>query len=199
MILDDLKKGNNYLGKDNESIEEENMYIFNFNEETYQYNNLFDEINYHRKKSEYIDNILKKATEFEQEWKYMAYQKKVQICSETDKLFNDGASYWNSGDYDKAIRYATKALKIKPDNDDAIAMLGAYYKREEDYDIAIGLYKIAIKLTPIPDNKSRYYVNIGNIYFELGERSQGVSCYQEAANLGHTGVQEWLMKNGFSW
>ena len=193
-----MKKNNNSLNsRDRKNEFDENMYIFNFDYESYQYNNMFDEVNLNRKKSEYIYNIQQKADEFKNEWQFITYQEKVQICSETDRIYNMWLPYWNARDYDNAIKYAIKALKIKPDNDNAISMLANYYKNKDEDDIAIGLYKIAIGLTPVPNDKSRYYVNLGNIYFELGNQQQGISCYKNAASFGHAEAKRWLIQKGY--
>ncbi len=65
---------------------------------------------------------------FQEKWSTMTLTEKQQIAHETDRLNNIGAHYYNEDNFDDAIKYFKKALKVMPTNNDALKNLIICYK-----------------------------------------------------------------------
>ncbi len=94
--------------------------------------------------------------------------------------YNMGNSYYNKGEYDRAIEAYQQAIKLNPKDNMAYNNMGINYDKKGDYDRAIEAYQQAIKLNPKDD--SAYY-NMGNSYAKKGEYDRAIEAYQQAIKL----------------
>ncbi len=121
----------------------------------------------------------------------------IQIDPEYSEAYNNlGLAYRSNGDYDRAIEYYQKALKIDlkqlgPDHPDvAIGYnnIGLVYKRKGDYDRAIKYYKKALKidLKQLGSNHPRVaikYNNLGRAYAGNGDYDRAIKYYRKALKI----------------
>ena len=103
----------------------------------------------------------------------MSLQEKMHLASETDRIFNIGARYWNGGDQTTALRYFADALRLFPINTDVIGIYGDYYEYS-DYDLSMKFYELAIKLN---STRKKDYYQLANFYKWKGEYDKANKCY----------------------
>ncbi|CAF0987490.1 unnamed protein product [Adineta steineri] len=100
------------------------------------------------------------------------------------------------GDYEKAIWYYEKALKIRqktlPSNHPLLATpysnIGSVYKRMGEYSKALSFYEktLEIREKTFPSNHSLLatsYGNIGSVYDKMGEYSKALSSHEKALEV----------------
>jgi protein O-GlcNAc transferase len=83
-------------------------------------------------------------------------------------------------DYDSAIKYIKRALKLNPDNAEAYTNMGNAYKNKGQLDKAITSYEEAIKLKP---HLAMAHNNLGSALQEQNLLDEAVTCYQKALKL----------------
>jgi tetratricopeptide (TPR) repeat protein len=88
-----------------------------------------------------------------------------------------GASYKNTGEYDKSISAFEKAIEIKPKYANAYFNLASLFDETCDYDKAISAYKKVISIKP--EYADAYY-NMGITYRKNGEFDKSIAAYQKA-------------------
>lgn len=72
--------------------------------------------------------------EFTHKWNTnMPMQEKMQIAMQSDMINNKGANAYNQGDIQMAISYFEQALKLMPNNDDALKNLRICYSKTGSY------------------------------------------------------------------
>ena len=110
---------------------------------------------------------------------------------------NIGMAYDSKGDYDRAMEYYQKALKITlkklgPEHPKvAIGYnnIGSTYKHKGDYDRAMEYYQKALKITlkklgPEHPKVAIRYNNIGSTYKHKGDHDRAMEYYQKALKIG---------------
>ena len=95
-------------------------------------------------------------------------------------------------DYNEAIHFLTKAIKIKPGYSDAHYNLGFAYAEAEDFPKAIEHYEKALKLKP---DYAFCYNDCSTLYWQLGKKEKSNQYRKKAAELGNFYAIEWLKKN----
>jgi len=95
-------------------------------------------------------------------------------------------------DYNEAIHFLTKAIKIKPENPEAHYNLGFAYAEAEDFPKAIEHYEKALKLKP---DYAFCYNDCSSLYWQLGKKEKSNQYRKKAAELGNFYAIEWLKKN----
>ncbi|SUZ85785.1 uncharacterized protein METZ01_LOCUS38639 [marine metagenome] len=95
-------------------------------------------------------------------------------------------------DYNEAIHFLTKAIKIKPENPEAHYNLGFAYAEAEDFPKAIEHYEKALKLKP---DYAFCYNDCSTLYWQLGKKEKSNQYRKKAAELGNFYAIEWLKKN----
>ena len=96
---------------------------------------------------------------------------------EVGKKGNDLKGQQQVTQYQKALRYFAKAIKINPKYSDAYALQGLYYFKLKDYDKAMTAYHLAIKNNA---NSPNAYNNMGIIYFQRGDVKNAERVYKLA-------------------
>jgi tetratricopeptide (TPR) repeat protein len=89
-------------------------------------------------------------------------------------------AYGKKGEYDKAIKDCTQAIRLKPDYAYAFNNRGLAYRKKGETNKAIKDLSEAIRLKP--DDALAYY-NRGLAYEERGETNKAIKDYTEAIRL----------------
>ena len=104
---------------------------------------------------------------------------KQNNSASSNDLLEEGKTYYNNGEYDKAIEIFKKAVELNPDNELNWHWLGPSYNKNGQYQEAINSLLKAVELNP--DD----YLNwnwLGSSYNQNGQ-------YQEAINSGLKATQ----------
>ena len=111
-------------------------------------------------------------------------------------LFNLGSALDDFGEYDRAIEFYERSLKITlavlgenhPDTATSYNNLGSAYDRKGEYDRAIEFYErdLKIKLATLGENHpytATSYNNLGNAYRSKGEYDRAIEFYEKALQI----------------
>jgi len=124
-------------------------------------------------------------------------KKALQIDPGYSEAFNNlGLAYRSKGDYDRAIKFYQKALKIDlkqlghdhPNVATRYNNMGVAFSRKREYDKAIEYYQKALKIDlkqPGPDHPrvAIGYNNIGLAYKRKGNYDKALEYYQKALKI----------------
>ena len=119
------------------------------------------------------ERVKRDADAFLKRFSLMGLPEKMRLASETDRIFNIGARYWNDDNRTVALRYFADALRIFPINTDVIGIYGDYYEYS-DYDLSMKFYELAIKLN---SSRKKDYYQLANFYKWKGEYDKANRCY----------------------
>jgi tetratricopeptide (TPR) repeat protein len=129
---------------------------------------------------------------FDWQDEYAIYTNTFNYNPKSIKVLNNlGGLYYKRGDYDKAIIFHKKALKINPYEHKTIFNIGYDYEAMGMPDEALMQYKKCIQYMP---NYAKAYFNSGNIYAERKEYDKAIAAYQHAAQYDefHIGARNNL-------
>lgn len=103
------------------------------------------------------------------------------LNSPTDKLtaaenYNNGYLAFQTGNYNKAIRYYRKAIQFDPKYTDAYDNCGLSYRRLNKLDSAAYFYKESIKINP---KALIAHANLAIVYSEQGKLEEAIKEYEE--------------------
>ena len=121
----------------------------------------------------------------------------IQIDPEYSEAYNNlGLAYRSNGDYDRAIEYYQKALKIDlkqlgPDHPNVATRynnLGVAFDNKGDHDRAIEYYQKSLKigmkqLGPDHPDVAIGYNNIGLVYKRKGDYDRAIKYYKKALKI----------------
>lgn len=93
------------------------------------------------------------------------------------RLFEQGKTWYETGQYDKAVDVFAQAIELAPDGS-LYAWLGRAYQANNQPDQALATLEQAVPLLP-PDNVNLYHF-VGNTYRFLGKTEQAIDLYQQA-------------------
>ena len=93
---------------------------------------------------------------------------------------NRGIHYFGIGEFDKAIEYFNKAIRLDPEFAIAYYNRGYAYNEKGDYDRAIGDYNKAVVLKP---DHALIYLSRGSVYHNIGNYEQAVEDYDNTVRL----------------
>lgn len=94
--------------------------------------------------------------------------------------FNNGTSYYKSGELQKAIDAFKASLEFKPDNDKAFYNLGKIYYEMGQKDLALSYYSDAVAIN---ENDSISLLGIGLIYYERAKYPEALEYYNRAIEV----------------
>lgn len=97
-----------------------------------------------------------------------------------DAYINRGNTYYDKGEYDRAIENCDKAIELNPKDPDAYNNRGITYDNKGEYDHAIEDYDKAIELDP---KDPEAYINRGNAYYNKGEYDCAIEDCDKAIEL----------------
>ncbi|MBQ7450425.1 tetratricopeptide repeat protein [bacterium] len=112
-----------------------------------------------------IDNALRgaKREKLEENIKY------AEESNDADSYLQVAASYYDMGEYSKALDAYKKALELNPDNYRIYWGLSLCYARAKQYDYALTYGKHALKRAQTNEQKGECYHIIGAIYMDMGK------------------------------
>ena len=114
----------------------------------------------------------------------------ITVPDSQDHVFynNLGIDYGEKGEYDLAIKYFTKAIKLKPDYALAYNNRGAVYRSKGEHDLAIEDCNEAIRLK---HDYAEPYSNRGAAYRNKGDYDRAIKDYDMAIRLKHDFVEAY--------
>ena len=101
----------------------------------------------------------------------------------SDRSFQEGQSYIDNGNYDKAIEIFNQVLKLKPDSYNAYIKLGLIYYKTKDYNKAEENLKKALGYKIDSSNKAIAYSGLTAIYFERRDYPKVIENGNKAIEL----------------
>ncbi len=130
---------------------------------------------------------------------------------ETERNFQKGVAYVESGQYDKAIESFRKIIEIKPAYAEAYNNLGVVYHKLKLYDTAIDSYREAIKIKPdfadahlniglacgMQEQQGliAYYIHkAGLLYLKQGNREGALNAYKNLKLAGNKEMERSLYR-----
>ena len=93
---------------------------------------------------------------------------------------NAGISYYNDGDYDKAILHFNMVIASEPEPGEAYNNLGLAYNAKGENEKAIAEFNQAIQRMP---NPATPYSNRGGVYLSMGNHDQAIADFDKAIEL----------------
>lgn len=111
----------------------------------------------------------------------------------TEKSIARANTYMQEGNYEDAITYYTRALKVNPKDSIAYNNRGLAWWKKGDYDNAIADFTKAVEI----DLKfADAYKNRGNAYYDKGDYDRTCSDFQKSCELGFCKRLNWAIKEG---
>ena len=101
-----------------------------------------------------------------------------------------GSAYRRKGQYDRAIKDYTEAIRLRPDNAFAFRLRGDAYSLNSQHDQAIKDYTEAIRLKP---DDAFAFNNRGSAYRQKGQYDRAIKDYTEVIRLKPDDA--WAYKN----
>ena len=95
-------------------------------------------------------------------------------------LVNLGSVYFNKGNYALSEQYYLKALKIRPNYDDALYGLGKTYLAMGKIPEAVSRIEAAIRISP---NRPRYHFDLAETFEKSGDFKKASKAYKEVIRL----------------
>jgi predicted O-linked N-acetylglucosamine transferase (SPINDLY family) len=105
------------------------------------------------------------------------------------KALNEGFESYQRGDINQAEDVCKNILKKKPNNADALHLLGMIYSQRSDYDLAIKYIQRALGIDP---SFAEALNNLGNIFQKMNRFDEAISSYQKAVKLNPNLDQTYL-------
>jgi tetratricopeptide (TPR) repeat protein len=100
----------------------------------------------------------------------------------TDKWMARANTYMQQGNYEDAITYYTKALKVNPKDAIAYNNRGLAWGKKGDYDNAIADFTKSVEIDP---QFADAYKNRGIVYYNKGDYNRTCSDFQKSCELGY--------------
>ena len=100
----------------------------------------------------------------------------------TDKWIARANTYMQQGNYEDAITYYTKVLKVNPKDAISYNNRGLAWGKKGDYDNAIADFTKAVEIDP---QFADAYKNRGIVYYNKGDYNRTCSDFQKSCELGY--------------
>ena len=100
-----------------------------------------------------------------------------QEPADVEQIYQAGVSYYESGDYEKAIEAYKRAIQLNPGSMDFYYHLGMAFSSLGRYKEAVQAYSSAIRLRP--EYAAAYY-NLGHAYSNLKQYEKAIRAFQRA-------------------
>lgn len=97
----------------------------------------------------------------------------IQFC-------NLGVAWYEQGDYEKAVEYSKRAIRLNPKYAVAYNNLGVAYAKQGNLDKAIGCYKKATSINP---DYATAFNNIGVAFYKLGYFEKAIKYFEKAIEV----------------
>ncbi|MBC7101588.1 tetratricopeptide repeat protein [Methanothermobacter sp. KEPCO-1] len=124
------------------------------------------------------------------------YEKAINVyrllISKTEKdLFNIGFCFTQNKEYQKALKYYDKALKINPEYAEAWNNKGIILKELKKYKKALKCYNKALEINP---ELIEAWNNKGTTLQELGKYEEALECYNKALEINQKSIETLTYK-----
>ena len=106
----------------------------------------------------------------------------------SNDLLEEGKTYYNNEEYDKAIEIFKKVVELYPNDNDNYYWLGRSYYQNEQYEEAINSLLKAIQLVP---NSPEYWAMLGISYGINGQIEEAIKSLLKAAELNPDDSSNW--------
>lgn len=100
-----------------------------------------------------------------------------------------GASYYNRGEYEKAIVAYKRAIEINPDSTEVYFHLGMAYSSLGKYKEAVEAYTRAVRIKP--DYAAAHY-NLGHAYSNLNRHDKAIKAFRQSIQYDPDNVEAYL-------
>lgn len=107
----------------------------------------------------------------------------------SNDLLEEGKTYCNNEEYDKAIEIFKKAVEINPNDDESCRWLGNSYLKNNQIEEAI---KYHLKATELNPNKCDNWSMLGNSYRINGQIEEAIKYYLKATELNPDDSRNWF-------
>ena len=94
--------------------------------------------------------------------------------------FDLALAYQQKGDAAKIISYLKRAIKLKPNDYEALNLLGHYYNTQKKLDLALSAFEKAIKLNPM---LAEGYYNLGVVLMQKGRNDEALANYKKSMKI----------------
>ncbi|WP_456392228.1 tetratricopeptide repeat protein [Persephonella sp.] len=146
-----------------------------------------------------IDRLIAQAWEYYEKGRYLKMKELSQTILEKSKeagypkgiaegYYYLGVAYYSIGDRAKALEYANRALEFTDRYKNyrwrtyAITLAGEILRSLRRYDEALSQFKKALEVIKENNNKKMLpagYVNVANIYYEMGDFKKALQYYRK--------------------
>lgn len=113
---------------------------------------------------------------------------KQNNSASSNDLLEEGKTYYNNGEYDKAIEIFKKAVELNPNDDDSWRWLGNSYNRNGQIEEAIKYYLKAAELNP---DDSRNWFNLGISYLNNEQYKEAINSFLKVVELNPDDSYSW--------
>ena len=104
------------------------------------------------------------------------------VATTANYFLKEGATAKQSADYDKAIKQLNTSLEFDDNNTEAYYLLATIYNTQKNWDKAIEAAKSGLsRESSGGDESARFNYELGNAYFESGDKEQACNAYTKAA------------------
>ncbi len=108
-------------------------------------------------------------------------QKAEKAGNENQKLLEGiGEAYSSLGDYDRSIGVYEKILQGNRQNIAILARLGELYYKQGKLENALNSFKKITQIDPASENARVSFLNMGNIFDDLGRFNNAIKAYESA-------------------
>ena len=107
----------------------------------------------------------------------------------SNDLLEEGKTYYNNEEYDKAIEIFKKAIELNPNDDDCWRWLGNSYSKNGQIEEAI---KSHLKATELNQNKGVNWSMLGSSYLINGQKEEAIKYCLKATELNPDNELNWL-------
>lgn len=114
---------------------------------------------------------------------------KQNNSASSNDLLEEGKTYYNNGEYDKAIEIFKKAVELNPNDDDSWRWLGNSYNRNGQVEEAI---KSHLKATELNPNKDVNWSMLGSSYLINGQKEEAIKYCLKATELNPDNELNWF-------
>ncbi len=132
-------------------------------------------------KQDYVENAYLSLKMGQYKQPPEAFKKLAKVeTADAETYFRRGLAHEKRGDNEKAIKYYTQALQIKPKMETAFNNRGVVYYRQREYRKAIKDFSQAIDLNPA---YALVYYNRGNVYGALGDLERALVDFNQSIRI----------------